>query len=203
MIGNMKLYYRIIIRDSKTGKIIRKTRMCKSKSFLLQFLDYINCLLEHPYPLGGTQISVKNTADAARNITMDAQNRNNFCAMNAPVDDDSYGIVVGTGNTAPTNTDVALETQIAHGAGAGQLTHGAHNWTAAAVVGVNVDMIVQRPFINNSGGAITIEECGMYVKTRDDALTVQVFCIARDVSGGVAVADGQTATVEYTFRTTV
>jgi len=70
------------------------------------------------------------------------------------------------------------------------------------VVGANVDLVIIRPFTNSSGNAITVEEISMEATTINNAAQVKYVTIAHDLTGGVVVANGETITVTYTFRTT-
>jgi len=210
MFANMKLYLQITITDTKTGKIIRRTRKRLSRSFVIQYLQMIEASFRHAYAATGDTVSIKDTSNTARDCLMTNTGAvtyalNGFFAVDALEDDDTYGIVVGSDNTAEDNLDYKLNTQIADGAVAGELDYSAHTFITSAEVGANVDFQIQRPFINNSGGNVTIEEAGIYIKTifSANAATAWIFCIVRDTTGTVTVADGQTATVDYTFRTTV
>ena len=206
MFANMKMKFRLVVTDTKTGKPIRRTRWRNSHSFVIQFLQMLQGSMEHAYA-GTNSYAMTDTGNTSRTVAIGINSGVHYSgyhwSLNAPVDGDTYGIVVGTDNTAETNTDYVLGTQIADGSGAGQLDYSSHTWTDAAEVGANVDMYVQRPFINNSGGGITIEETGIYVTVQDSGATQRYFCIVRDTTGGVTVNDGQTCTVEYLFRTTV
>lgn len=188
----------ITITDNKTGKIVyRKT--VESHSFVVGFLKMLQALLDDR-----TNISCTDTGNTARTIGYSAsalQNMKLFIDAGAGVTD--YGIVVGTGTGAESNSDYALGTLIAHGVGAGQLSYGSTSWVDAQVIGVNVDLQILRALVNNSGGEITIEEVAIYARTTDASGNGRYFCIIRDLTGGVAVADGQTATITYTIRTTV
>lgn len=183
---NMELYHQITITD-KDGKIVRKTRLKRSKSFVRAFLQIIQS------QAWVAIVSILDITNTARNI-----NSGTF-VMNAGATVITHGIVAGinTGAAAEANTDYKLDTIIAHGAAAGLLSYGAMGQIAAQVVGANVDYQVNRALLNNSGAAITIKEIGIYV------LTINSFCIVRDVVADTAVANGQTATVTYTLRTTV
>jgi len=209
----LKLFWQITITDTKTGKIIRRTRKRLSHSFVKQFLQLLEFSFRHAWGGAGDTVNIIDTGNTSRAAAMDTMNSATtavpryFFAVDAPEDDDTYGIVVGSDNTAEDNTDYKLNTQIADGAAAGELDYTSHTWVTSAVVGANVDFQIQRPFINNSGGNVTIEECGIYLKTwcvsGSTMVTGYIFCIVRDTTGTVTVADGQTATVDYTFRTTV
>ncbi len=184
--SNIQILWKIQVKDDKTGKIV-STKKGKSKSLVLQFLQHIQVILFQANvtmkDTGGTNRSEPTVAPYGQPIAGDA----------------TYGIVVGTGTTAVGNTDNKLTTQIAHGSGAAQLNYGAESQVAAQVVGANVDYTHSRTFQNLSGATITITEIGMYVK---DSTNTWYFCWIHDLATQ-AVLNNQTATVTYTFRTTV
>jgi len=77
--------------------------------------------------------------------------------------DNSYGIVVGSGTNVESFEDYALQTLIANGTGAGQLSYilsEPHSMSYAALVLSNT---LVRYFNNNSGGSISVNEVGLVV----------------------------------------
>jgi hypothetical protein len=122
---------------------------------------------------------------------------------------DLVGIQAGTSNAAVTPTQNALGTRIAHGTGAGLFEYGGTEVLKPTFADPNGSMIIRRYFTNHSGGAITVEEVGIYavgfnVKAGfNQRSTARIFCIARDVTGGVAVADTEILMVTYTVGITV
>jgi len=203
--SNIRLLYRLIVTDKK-GKIIKRTHWRRSQSFVLQYLQFLDIQLSHAYGVGGNVLTVKDTSGANRSMGYSGGGNwiYTWCIW-APDNIATYGIVVGTGTNAPTNSDYALQTQIAHGTGAGQLDYGAHSRTAPAVVGSNVDYIISRSFYNGSGATITVNEIGVYCTSIDPGfVNIYFFCLIRDkLAAGQDVADKQTLTVQYTLRTTV
>jgi len=186
--SRVKAYYEILVHD-KNGKLLRKTRRRKSKSFVIGFLG----TLWGQYQ--SATVAVVDTGGLSRGVDILTDG-----AIQLGDGASLFGIVVGTGTTTPTNSDNKLATQITHGTGAGQLSHGSHSFTDPAVVGTNVDAVVSRAFYNGSGATITVREIGIYVR----ADTTWYFCIIRDVlAAAVSVANTETLTVQYTFRTTV
>ena len=190
------LLYRCIITD-KNGKVVKQTHWRKSRSFVLQYLQLLEGFFR------ATSLSIKDTGGALRSCPYPYSDLSYLFCVGAGDNDSNFGLVVGTGTTAPTNTDYALATQIAHGVGAGQLDYGAHNFTSAGVVGANVDLIVSRTYYNGSGASITVNEVGIYSRNYDSVNVLRYFCIVRDVITAITVANTQTLTVQYTLRTTV
>jgi hypothetical protein len=80
--------------------------------------------------------------------------------------DDTYGIVVGTGNAAEDNSDYKLGTKIAHGLTAGKLSYGPVSHVAPVVNGANVDYVMTRSYYNEAAtrsrptsSASTLKSC--------------------------------------------
>ena len=116
----------------------------------------------------------------------------------------NVGPVVGSGTTAESFEDYALDTVIAHGNGAGQLAYQASNvptktWTA----GTRVYQVKHlRYFNNNSGGVVTVREIGL-VCGRLYLGTWQPTMVSRDVlASAIDVADAGQLKVTYTFEIT-
>jgi len=116
--------------------------------------------------------------------------------------DATRGLVVGSGNDAEAFTDYKLQTQIPNTT----LTHLNENWTTAAVVGSNVDLIMSRSFYNPGASPATVTELAFYAGAGSNHTTGlgSAFCLIRDHLGaGVTIDPGDTGTVQYTWRTNV
>lgn len=200
--AKIELFYRILVHDKK-GKLVRRTRLRKSKSFVIAFLQHFEVMANHVYDEDGASVNIINTSGALKACASAGNPSNKYYSLSCPDDSSSYGIVVGSGSTPPDNLDYALETLITHGVGAGQLDYGAHNWTTTAEIGANVDLVISRTYYNGSGSTITVNEIGIVVLSFF-AIGANAFLLIRDVLGaGVDVLDTQTLTVQYTLRTTV
>lgn len=194
--ANMQLLKRITVKD-KNGKIKYDSGLVPSHSFTIAFLEHIYGSLKT------IAVDIEDVDNVEQSVGDPADYQLVRNELNAADNSDTYGLVVGTGIGAESNTDYALGTKIAHGTGATQLDYGAHSFTAPSVVGDNVDMIVSRDFYNGSGGSITVTEVGGYTKSRVGA-AYEYFCILRDLlDTSVPVANTETLTLQYTLRTTV
>jgi len=191
------VWYQVQVHDNE-GNIVSDTGPRRSHSFLFQFLQILYTVIYAAGDIAGG----KDTGGTASTVDFSALVNNYVMACNAGAAS-AYGIVVGTGVGVEDNMNYALGTAIAHGVGAGQLQYEAHAWTAPAVVGANVDFEMRRTFTNGSGGSITVEEIAVYARTKKVTSVSTLFCILRDLTGGVAVADTYTLSVKYTLRTTV
>lgn len=122
-------------------------------------------------------------------------------AQNAAAGNALFGIVVGSDNTAVDIDDYALGTLIAHGTGAGQLEYSAMSIpTDFTVSGSDAYFEVRRTVTNNSGGDVTINEIGLYVKT--NASTIYYFCIDRTLST-TTVTNTNGKVITYKFQVTI
>jgi len=120
----------------------------------------------------------------------------------AAAGDQNKGIMVGTGTTAPTIDDYQLGTRITHGTAAGQLQHGGVAFGLPASDPTTSQFTITRDFANASGGSITVNEIGLYVRASavdyGGGYGDRYFMVIRDViAGGLAVPNGQTLTVNY------
>jgi hypothetical protein len=202
----VNLLYRTIISDTETGKVEKRSHWKRSRSFVLQFLQHLEVTMNHAYAANPTTVSAVNTSNVAKNIpyvTAGGQGVINHMSINAANADATYGFQVGTGATAPANSDYVMQTPIGNGSGGGQLNYGAHTFVDAVIVGGNVDFVMSRTFANASGGTINVTEIGIYCKTNDSTGNPFIFLIVHDVVTSTPVLNTKTLTVQYTFRTTV
>jgi hypothetical protein len=197
----IKLLIDLVVKDTKTGKIEKHIHR-KSHSFDLQFLQLmIEMNGFHVYNGTGTSITVKDTGNASRTMQTAGGNVNLETAILAANTDATYGIVVGTGSNATSPSDVALQTQVANGAGAGQLGYGPCGYTTSAISGANVNLVLTRALANTSGGTINVTELGIYMESLDAGSVARFFCAVRDLITSVPVPTAKTLTVTYTFTT--
>jgi len=182
---------------------VRERREMKSESFVRQFLDLLIVQMEGvPWV---QPLDVRDTGNVLRQVT---SGKVTFAA-NALTGDATFGIVAGTGNTAPTIVDYALQTQVAHGVGASQLQYGNVAYGLPASDATTSSFTITRNFANASGNPITVNEIGLYVKAQEGrfdagARQTRIFMTIRDVlAGGIAVPNGETLTVNYRFQCVV
>jgi len=118
----------------------------------------------------------------------------------------NIGIVVGTGDTAESFDDYSLTNIIANGVSTGQMQYQEMSALNGVWDGDNNKFIqtVERYFINNSGGSITVKESGIYSCIFYKGMSSPVkdhFMLARDVlSTPVAVAHESQIKVTYTIQ---
>ncbi len=191
--GEFGLVLEAIVWDTKTKRIHFQMQK-RGESFLRQFLEM---LYMHAVPLyPNLKFPVNDTSNITQYITATSESLD----VTAASGDVNKGILVGTGNTPPTINDYALQTKVAHGTGAGQLSYGAVTFGATASDTTTSQFTVTRNFANSSGGSITVNEIGLACSSgrMGNTVTTYYFLIIRDViGGGIAVPNGQTLTVNY------
>ena len=193
--ANLQAFYQIQIK-SPDGKIRFDTHLRESHSFIFQFLEMIQYCFRRT-----TMSNITDVGGVSRSFGMSNWDITLFDVLRAAQGNSTYGIVVGSGTNAESNTDIALQTKIANGSGAGQLLYGNHSYINTKIVGANVDYEMSRTFMNDSGGSVTINEIGIYSKMYDGSY--RYVCLVRDLTGGVTVTDGNSIFVRYVLRTTV
>jgi hypothetical protein len=133
-------------------------------------------------------------------------------AMSAPDNDDTYGIVVGSGTIGLSLDQYAPASKIPHGTGSGQLDYGLHVYEDLGLdTGVTPPVCrfrFTRTFSNLSGAAININEVCIVARSfwRDGVSIVNdvKYMIARDVLPSTyTVPNGGSATVAITVEVVV
>ena len=120
-----------------------------------------------------------------------------------------YGAYNKTGPTSYAYTQTSCPMFEARGSANPELEYGATEIFGLSIVNPNGQFNIRRLFTNNSGSAITVQECGIYaVATRYFVTTTMgqayAHCIARDqVAPGVTVNNGEVLAVTYTPQITV
>jgi hypothetical protein len=189
MKSSIGLFYQLTVRD-KNGKVVRKTRLRRSRSFCLAFLQVLQVQL---------LTEDKDIRDVSNSLETCTPYATNLWAA-APAGNDTIGIVLGTGTTTPTNTDYVMETKIEHGSAATQLNYAIQTDIDAQEVGANVDYQLIRSMQNLSGTTINVTEAGILAYIASPA---KYGLMVHDVFTAVPVLNTETLTATYTFRTTV
>jgi|WetSurMetagenome_2_1015567.scaffolds.fasta_scaffold244258_1 hypothetical protein len=183
---------------------VKEYQVRKSESFVRQFIDLLMVQM-----MAVSEVLPSYIRDVTNTLREIAVSSLNFQVTSA-TGDDSYGILVGTGNTPPTISDYALQTKIAHGVGAGQLQCGGVTFGLPTSNLTTSHFTVTRNFANGSGSPITVYEIGLYVKgdsplpwlgQRWNSSLRNNFCTIRDVIlAGINILNGETLTVNYRLQ---
>jgi hypothetical protein len=163
---------------------------------------------------GATSVNVGDTS--GNSLTVNGASGGTM-AVTAPSGNTSYGIVVGSGASAgstPSPSAPYLKAQIPNGTGSGQLEYGAVSVSTASVSGQTTSFTITRSFTNVSGATINVTEIGIIAYLTGWAMVVSsagteasassdYVLIAYDIpSSAIAVQNGQTLTITYTFSVT-
>lgn len=186
--GACSLYYQYEIHD-KNGKRKRKSRRLISRSFLTAYITLLYTRM-----VGATTTTLTDTGGSSRTI-----GNNNRMTATASSGTSTAGLVAGTGTNSVTITDSKLQTQIAHGTSAGQLSYGASVVNLPSSDSTSTSLILTRVFSNGSGGTITIREIGVYV---NESTSGFIFNIIRDTTT-IALSNGDQLTLNYILKTSV
>ena len=187
--GELGAVLELTVKD-KDGKVTDH-RLMRSRSFVRQFLELL-WIQAYQIP----EIAPYNMRDTSNALQDICEGGLSFAA-DGGVGVVTHGIIVGTGTTAPTIDDYAIETIIAHGTGAGELQYGAVTFGAPASDATTSQFTITRNFANGSGGAITGNEVALYVKGFKYNTTYYFLTIRDVIAGGISVPDGDTLTVNY------
>jgi len=201
------------------GKVVQRGK-CEMRSFLNNLLRIFEGLMK---AIGGAALTYSGTVASTTVIAPDGTSKTVWTewyapdtatsyfyaggtpmALKAGDNDDSYGIIVGSGTISVALDQYSLASKISHGTSAGQL-----DYDPMTVEDLGLDTSVSPPvyrfrfirtFKNLSGGSININEVGLaarsywkdYVYIRQDVK----YLIARDVLPATyTVPNGGSATV--------
>jgi hypothetical protein len=153
---SFKIY---VIVKVKNPKQRTKVYRFKSRSFVGNFLTalYYNFIdnpafsLPQAYPSSGS---------CQANTNLSTSSPSPWFTLSAGTGDDSWGIQVGSGTSAPTISDTTIESLIPNGSSAGQLSYGSMTIIAPVINSSNNTGYtqIQRVFVNQSSASITITE---------------------------------------------
>ena len=181
--GNIK------IKDLVTGEIYKQPM----HSFVNNFLYILSHMLGFTttFPIKTSGNTMPDPDEAAWS----------YFRVNASANNNSYGIVIGEGETAESCDQYALTTIL-------DLTEEVCHVDAVALDGQIAKCDIHRVFVNETGGAETINEIAMYFNIRNWKVSYPQYqnnylMGIRDLlDSGVAIADGVSKKVTYTLSVT-
>jgi hypothetical protein len=214
-------YIEVEVRD-REGRIVGRGRH-EMRSFLNNLLRILEGEMN---AIGGAALNYAGLVASATVIKTDGSSStawtewyigNKYAggvpfAVKAPDDDDSYGIVVGSGTIGIALDQYAPASKIAHGTGTGQLDYGLSSYEDLGLdTGVTPPVHrfrIMRTFSNLSGAAININEVCIiarsYWKDEGGVTNNVKYMIARDVLPSTyTVPNGGSATVAVTVEVVV
>ena len=111
------------------------------------------------------------------------------------------GLVVGSDDTEVSFNDYILGSQIANGAGAGQLGYSVSEAPVKSWADPVFTVSHGRTFSNTSGSNVTVQECGAIARVYIGAATAP-YLFHRHVIDDVVIGNGESLRVVYQFRVT-
>lgn len=192
---NLEAFYQLQIREP-SGLLVLNTGMRLAHSFTKGFLQTI-----FNVEAGGrgedNHLTLTTTSGSSLTTyySMTGSSGSHGLLTSASATGDTYGIQVGTGTTAESINNTALATKISHGTSAGTLQYGAVTYGAPSTTATTTTFRTTRVFTNGSGGTVTVQEIGL--------VSVILVLLLRDLTGAVAITNGQQLTVNYDFTTTI
>lgn len=203
----------ILARFDKEGQLVER-REQESGSWLKHFFDLL-----YPVHTLTTLASINDIGGVARTLNQATYGLSHLMVGSTPGNvqlilpsatstttytGDFIGIQVGTSAVAVTPIQDALQARIAHGEAAGQLLYGGCELYGLTFVNPNGQMSIRRYFTNVLGGAISVQEVGIYSPGKTTVPDNRIFCIARDVvAPAVTVNNGEILRVTYVPQITV
>ncbi|MBA7542366.1 hypothetical protein ES705_34687 [subsurface metagenome] len=118
------------------------------------------------------------------------------------VGDATQGIQVGTGTNAESFEDYALQTLIANGTGAGQLSYIASEVHSISYAALTLKNELVRYFNNNSGGGIGVNEVGLVALGSAGSSQTRFMTTRDKLPATVTVPDTGQLKVTYTIQLT-
>jgi hypothetical protein len=190
---NIRAYLKVKVID-ENGKCTYYRRY-RSRSFVANFLRVLFTNLSEQ------SVNNLNTSGGSYSIS-----RYDSMAVSDGSNDSSYGILIGSGTSAPTIIDSNLSQVISNGAGVGQMQYGAVSVTGAVTnTSTNSGYItVTRTLTNNSGSSITVSEVGLVAWSSNQAeQTNQFYLIIHDLlPSPITVPNGSSLSLSYEIQVT-
>lgn len=183
------------VTDNKTGAVLRCTRE-PMRSFVDNFAYILALILNMQW----TQLHYITGATKDSLVTRWGAN-----PAPAIAGDDTMGIVVGDDDTDVVHTQNALISKIGHGSGSGKLLYGPEVTASPTWSSTKWLLPKYRLFNNVSGGTITIYEVALYIRDFTEGLSPPTLdplavMLAREKPAPIALNDGQTAKISYSFQ---
>lgn len=138
----------------------------------------------------------------------------NYVNMRRDATEGGRALACSANSTAAILSEIAGHTlYIADGTCGAEMEYGATDIYGLSISNPNGSFTMRRIFMNNSGEAITVQECGIYTPlsryiawaSGDGAVNYNAFivCAAHDTFAGIAVANAESLEVDYTPSITV
>ena len=194
---DISLEYEIIVKN-KDNEIIKEIRK-PAKSFVKNFMISLRaCFLRQNLTattVAGTTAPIIHLIISSRVVLL-----SRFNILNSLSNDDSYGIVVGSGNDPVWINDTKLSNQIKNGVLANEILYISNTTITNTFSPTSSKTYIHRAFLNQSGGTITINEIGVYGLGGSNR-GINPFLIIRDVITPITLHHHDQMEIKYIITT--
>ncbi len=182
--------FTVEVKDTATGEIESSVTR-PMRSFTANFLRLIWGRMTGQSATGGLDINDTAIDESSGKAT-------NLKCAGATTGLKKFGICIGTGTGTVAQTDNKLTWDT------GFSTYGATTLkTATTISGSDIYFEIQKAFVNSTGSSRTVEEVGLCTTGEGtEADNNSNVLIARELTGGTAVANGKTLTVSFKISST-
>jgi len=198
MEDSIVLAYRVMKRDIKR-RILYDSGIVPSRSIVRQFLDCLKADISDSSSSGKDTTGDSVTIPGSQYLS----GYDKYCygahRANAGEHNDDYGILIGTSDVAPTNSDYAMGSQITDGSGAGQLNYGQMTFYDPLEEAGYIEITMARTFYNAGSDNVTVKEIGLAV--HHEFANKNFLWIRDALDTPVTVEPAQTLTVQYIMKT--
>ena len=203
-------FWELEVTDKK-GKVIQKHKQ-RSHSWVRNAYNQVPCQLASKdgadAVFGAGNINIKDDTGAViygakpiaqdYNASLDALGN----GYRGNAGDDARGILVGSGTNAESFEDYILQTKIANGTLAGQLSYVAGEVPTKSYAALTITIGHIRYFNNNSGGSVSVNEVGIASYGKANALTTTWLRCRDKLASTVTVPNTGQLKVSYTIQLT-
>lgn len=206
--SGMELSINIKVMD-KDKNVVRELNV-PGNSFLMNFMYMVYAVLTFSNP------TVKDTSGSPvpltlyrveKTVRMTIEDREinydryqaGFIAW-ANKEDDSHGILIGSGTKIVDPKDYTLSSKIPHGIGSGKVLYLSCSVGSTEVTGDMARLTISRSFLNHSGSDITVTELGLAVRQFNPETNI---LLIRDQIPAVTVPNDYTLYVTYSLVVSV
>lgn len=186
-------YYTTFVHDLDGRQLANYSKF--SRSFVQQIAQLMQIFMQDRT---SGSITITDTGGTNRTSYTGSTSPANYFRVIQSAGSNTFGIVWGTGTNAEATTNTALQTIIAHGTSASQLSYGACAVGTATASTASTTVTVTRSATNASGGTITTQELGLYMDFMDSGVAERFLCAIRDLNTQ-AVTNNQVITTVYTL----
>jgi len=201
---------KILVKVKDENEKVVSEKIYPANSFLLNFMRMLYSVFTassikakdtegNDVDMHFTEVQVSKSYEIEFRTISKTANLSGFHAW-AIKEDDSHGILIGTGTKTISPDDYKLESQIPNGIDLGKMLYLSSEIKNVQVVGNSAHVELKRTFLNYSGDKITVTEVGLAVRQFSPETNILVI---RDVVEAIDVPNNYGLDVSYVIEITV